>query len=504
MQGCRFFVISRRGETILKLTKKISMTLACVFCLNLGLSGMQAHTVKAEEEGTITFKSNTLVVDKYYVTPGHGQKVNLSFEAEAKDGLADEAEAQYVSDEGKEVDVALSLKDNKYVGELDADKDFGVGSWKISFITIHDKQDASTIVYNSIIFPEMGEDLSAGNFKCLSNNLIGTDKKKAKVGDKVKVTFNAHNESFGLASLGNEASLAYELTDANGTTYTKDVDLKLQDGGLYAGELTVDDSMVDGIWQVSYVILNDADGNAISLYNTKIHGDMGENGLDLSDADLDICSKVPGSPVIKVSTSDVTNKPVNVEISAPGEGTLEYRLGENGTWTKYNGPFAIDKNMTVYARFTNAYGCVSESQKVIANIDITAPAITITGVEDGKTYTGTVTPKISVDDKDATVVTTLNDKAYDGKEIKDAGEYTLKVVATDKAGNKSEKTIKFTVKSDSTNGTGTGTGTGSGTGSNTTNTMPKTGSPVDTLALVLAGSAAAALGFVLTRKKRMN
>jgi hypothetical protein len=81
----------------------------------------------------------------------------------------------------------------------------------------------------------------------------------------------------------------------------------------------------------------------------------------------------------------------------------------------------------------------------IVLLDVAAPVITITGVEDKKLYNTDVQPVITTDDLEATVTVTLNDKAYDNSAITAAGTYTLKVTAIDKAGNKSEKIVGFTI-----------------------------------------------------------
>lgn len=90
-------------------------------------------------------------------------------------------------------------------------------------------------------------------------------------------------------------------------------------------------------------------------------------------------------------------------------------------------------------------GNLSEEFKVSFTIDKTAPVITVSGVEDGKVYTEAVTPVVKVNEK-ATINMTLDGKTYDGAAIKNLGKHTLVVTAIDEAGNKSEKTISFTIE----------------------------------------------------------
>lgn len=79
----------------------------------------------------------------------------------------------------------------------------------------------------------------------------------------------------------------------------------------------------------------------------------------------------------------------------------------------------------------------------IVNIDVTAPVITVTGVEDGKVYNTNVTPVFSANE--GTVTATLNGKEYKGGEITADGKYELIVTAVDAAGNSSQTKIDFTI-----------------------------------------------------------
>ncbi|GFZ33549.1 peptidase S8 [Clostridium zeae] len=85
--------------------------------------------------------------------------------------------------------------------------------------------------------------------------------------------------------------------------------------------------------------------------------------------------------------------------------------------------------------------------KVSFEIDKTAPIFTVKDVESGKIYFDTVNPKITVDDKDATVNLLLDGKAYDGKTAIDVeGDHVIAGTSLDKAGNKASLEIKFTIK----------------------------------------------------------
>lgn len=107
-------------------------------------------------------------------------------------------------------------------------------------------------------------------------------------------------------------------------------------------------------------------------------------------------------------------------------------------------------------------------------IDKTAPKVTVEGVIDGMKYDKEVKPVVTVDE-DTELVMTLNGEDYIGDKIKAEGNYVLKIVATDKAGNVTEIEFEFSIKypgSSNENPTPTPTpnpGTGSGTGSGTVN-----------------------------------
>lgn len=69
-------------------------------------------------------------------------KVRIEVIATDDSDLADKADLCYVSEvNGKivEKEVSLKLENGKYVGDLSIDETYGVGKWKVSFITLQDK-----------------------------------------------------------------------------------------------------------------------------------------------------------------------------------------------------------------------------------------------------------------------------------------------------------------------------------------------------------------------------
>lgn len=161
--------------------------------------------------------------------------------------------------------------------------------------------------------------------------------------------------------------------------------------------------------------------------------------------------EAPVKPSINLSTTELTNKPVNVTISSNETqiDKIEYSFdGEN--YTEYNGQFSVGISSKVYARVTDYAGNVSEVALAEVKIDTEAPQVNITNIGEGQEFTESVTPNVVCNDEEATITLLLNGNSYDGEEITAEGEYTLEVYATDKAGNKSlVVTRHFKIISDS-------------------------------------------------------
>lgn len=161
--------------------------------------------------------------------------------------------------------------------------------------------------------------------------------------------------------------------------------------------------------------------------------------------------EAPVKPSINLSTTELTNKPVNVTISSNETqiDKIEYSFdGEN--YTEYNGQFSVGISSKVYARVTDYAGNVSEVALAEVKIDTEAPQVTITNIGEGQEFTESVTPNVVCNDEEATITLLLNGNSYYGEEITAEGEYILEAYATDKAGNKSlVVTRHFKIVSDS-------------------------------------------------------
>lgn len=146
-------------------------------------------------------------------------------------------------------------------------------------------------------------------------------------------------------------------------------------------------------------------------------------------------------PVITITglENDGVYKETVTPVVSVDKGTYSMTLnGDN-----YYGTPITDEN--TYILVVTAVNRDNYSSQTIINfiIDKTAPVISISGVEDSGTYNRTVTPLVSVNE--GSYVMTLNDKLYNGEEIKEDGSYVLSVEAVDKAGNRSNVSIKFII-----------------------------------------------------------
>ena len=94
---------------------------------------------------------------------------------------------------------------------------------------------------------------------------------------------------------------------------------------------------------------------------------------------------------------------------------------------------------------TDGFGNISIKVKVFT-ITNPKPTITVTGIEDNKTYNGAVTPVINVDIKDSYVVTLLDGIFYNGKEISAKGKHVLMVTAISNQGEVSTRIINFSIE----------------------------------------------------------
>lgn len=86
------------------------------------------------------------------------------------------------------------------------------------------------------------------------------------------------------------------------------------------------------------------------------------------------------------------------------------------------------------------------SKSVTFIIDKTNPLIIVDGVEDGKFYKDSITPKVTFQDTNTSTLTMkLDNKEYKGETVGSEGTHTLEITVTDAAGNNSDRLVSFTI-----------------------------------------------------------
>lgn len=429
----------------MKSRKGISVLLSLLLVFNVFLNG--TFKVKAEE---ITNSLEVLSVSVDKTNVDINKEVNVTVEANSTlADLSNEAYGVYVlktdkQQVEKEFSLTFDKSDMKYHGKVSVSDESLVGLWSISWLSISDTLGNAVAFYNSKVHEGIGQDLSAGNFNLFVDksaptfSKINLSKHAAKAGDNVNVSIDAADDLSGLAS---QANLVYVLkTDAG--DIEKEVTLNL-DGSKYTANLAINKtSFQEGLWQLSYIALGDNSSNRVILYNSNVHENLGQ---DLKDGNLLVDYKNPEKPQITLSTTKPTNQNVKVTIASEKDAKIEYKLEGQNDWTEYKGVFEVEKNTKVQARVTDLAGNVGEISEVeISNIDMVAPIVTIENL-DKEFYNVDVKPVIKVDDSMAIKTVLLNGIPYNGTAITSEGEYTLRVVATDEAGNSQEVIKKFTI-----------------------------------------------------------
>ena len=137
-----------------------------------------------------------------------------------------------------------------------------------------------------------------------------------------------------------------------------------------------------------------------------------------------------------------------VELSTGGGWStmqpLNLSAGEYGS----TGLPAADGPLTLQARASDTLGVTSSVVTRAIIIDNTPPGITVAGVEHGASYRESATPLIAIAElHSATQSITLDDRPYSsGQPVTAAGSHTLRVRASDIAGNESELSLTFQIE----------------------------------------------------------
>ncbi|ROP35794.1 ThuA domain-containing protein [Saccharothrix texasensis] len=139
-----------------------------------------------------------------------------------------------------------------------------------------------------------------------------------------------------------------------------------------------------------------------------------------------------------------------------GVASTEYRI-DGGDWRPYTAPFPVtgDGAHAVRYRATDVRGNRSEPGSVSVKVDANAPAVKLTGLHDGVSYGHAEDKAVSWQGEDAASGIASVTAALDGRPITSGtgvamhtlalGAHTLALTATDKAGNRRDVVVSFTV-----------------------------------------------------------
>jgi hypothetical protein len=250
-------------------------------------------------------------------------------------GLAEEANAMYISDNGKVKEMTLKLQDNAYVTTFAVDEEFAAESWRVSFIVLKDKEGNVSITYNSNVHSGLGADLSAGDLKA-KNDIslpvfegisISTDLVN-QYENLVQVEVKASDDT-GLAE---KAQLCY-VSDLNGKAVEKEAELTLDENGNYVVDVRFDEKDFNGVWRVSFLVIHDTEGNVRIVYNSNVHKGLGTNLSDCNvtadnpEAHIDIQSvSVSESSIVIDESVEITVVPVKGEAELNERASVCYVL----------------------------------------------------------------------------------------------------------------------------------------------------------------------------------
>jgi uncharacterized repeat protein (TIGR01451 family) len=175
--------------------------------------------------------------------------------------------------------------------------------------------------------------------------------------------------------------------------------------------------------------------------------------VDRTPPEIAVVTPAAGSfaasgPTVVVSARDALSPLGSVEASVDGGAWQALALRDTSTG-RYGKTLAglAEGDHTLRARAADSWGNQAEAVPLAFAVDATPPVIAVTGVADGAAYPSAVTPAFTVADAHpGSQSATLNGRPFlAGTVVSQSGHYTLSVVATDAAGNRSTETVAFSV-----------------------------------------------------------
>ncbi|MDP4180680.1 MAG: glycosyl hydrolase family 18 protein [Bacillota bacterium] len=99
--------------------------------------------------------------------------------------------------------------------------------------------------------------------------------------------------------------------------------------------------------------------------------------MSLNNLTLYAATSSPAAPTLSYSPSTPTNGNVTVTVYYPSAAAVkQYKLGTNGAWINYTGPFIVTSNTYICAQYQNSSGVWSTAGGVnVSNIDKTPPSL---------------------------------------------------------------------------------------------------------------------------------
>lgn len=164
--------------------------------------------------------------------------------------------------------------------------------------------------------------------------------------------------------------------------------------------------------------IENADGNVYTNKDTlKIKGTIADNGFGYS-------LFVNGNNILTLNEFPV--------------------VGETYTTRDFEYEVNVANNNKVAIQANDLFGNYSLKEYNVI-VDKEAPKVTVEGLEEGKVYNSSIKPQVKVSE-DAVTTMTLDGKTYLGTAIDKEGDHTLVVTAVDKAGNVSQEyKVSFTI-----------------------------------------------------------
>lgn len=215
---------------------------------------------------------------------------------------------------------------------------------------------------------------------------------------------------------------------------------------------------------------------------------------------------------INIEDGKVYNSQVDINVTSKDEVYSIHKVYVNGELFEGTSVFE-DGKYEVKVEAMDDLGNKSETT-VNFSIKTQGPKVTVTGVEDGKTYEGPVKPVVTVEDGAETTMT-LNGNLYNCEEISAIGKYVLKITSKDNIGNVTELVFNFEIieKSEKPDPEEPGKpnpeepgkpddGDSEETGKPSKPNLPQTGSIVGGTLMALVGVAVLGAGLVVLKRRK--